>query len=129
MVTGSVSSSVNGERVENKRRNAWLCKATKKLLIVRSVPLLGDKYWQHRDDPDAILSSHPKEKTRTKKTLLSESGLAGLSAFLSAVLAPVVEGRSVCRPFWLASLHYLRSLPEQEDEDAAGVTSVEGIGA
>jgi hypothetical protein len=40
MVTGSVSSSVNGERVEIKRRNAWLCKATKKLLIVRAVPLL-----------------------------------------------------------------------------------------
>jgi hypothetical protein len=37
---------VNGERVEIKRRNAWLCKATKKLLIVRSVPVLGDEYWQ-----------------------------------------------------------------------------------
>ena len=70
-----------------------------------------------------------ERKDRTNKTLLSESGLAGLSAFLSAVLTPVVEGHSVCRPFWLASLHYLRSLPEQEDEDAAGVTSVEGIGA
>jgi hypothetical protein len=85
-----------------------------------------------------------ERKGRTNKTLLSESGLAGLSAFLSAVLTPVVEGHSVCRPFWLASLHYLRFLPhrsevekqatpaedpEQEDEDAAGVTSLEGIGA
>jgi hypothetical protein len=30
MVTGSVSPLVNGERVEIKRRNASLCKATKK---------------------------------------------------------------------------------------------------
>jgi hypothetical protein len=36
MVTDSVSSSVNGERVEIKRRNARHCKATKKLLIVRA---------------------------------------------------------------------------------------------
>jgi hypothetical protein len=57
------------------------------------------------DENDSSEASLLKQEEHTDKTLLGEFGLgalAGLSAFISAVLTTVVEGHTGWRFFWLA---------------------------
>ena len=61
----------------------------------------------NRDDAgkNSIESSILKQDERTDRNLFREfalAAIAGLFAFLSAVLTTVVEGHNPWRPFWLA---------------------------
>ena len=56
------------------------------------------------NDEDSIEPSELRQEERTDRTLLGElsfAALAGLVAFISAVLTTVVEDHSVWRPIWL----------------------------